>query len=86
MFEAAPNDEILEYGTELSQLMDALQVCEEIREGCYSDESLIMDLFDRVATDDEIEAALQQLALPSVSPSARIVDVLREMRRLKTLQ
>lgn len=80
------DDELLEFAPELRQLMDALSVEPEIREAHFSDESVVADLFDVLTTRAEIEAHLRNLDLPIVSPSALLIEVLREMRQLQRLQ
>lgn len=80
------NDEISQFDAEFSLLCSRLDVCEEIREGYYSDEALLADPFDMLATAEEMDMAVAALQLPDVTPGSELLDVLKAVRRYWALQ
>lgn len=80
----ASRGEIVGLAAELAWLMQALGVEPEMRDGVYSDDSRLADLFSVLDSHDEIRARIAGIGL-SVSPRARLVDVLRiDVPRMNT--
>lgn len=81
--EYADHDGIDAYQAELTFLMDVLEVEPEIRDGWYSDESRIGDLFSPWDPPEEVAAHLARLDLPAVDLATPLLPVLVEIRRLR---
>jgi hypothetical protein len=76
------NDEVSQYRRELSLLLDRLDVCEEVREGYYSDEARVCDLFSFLDRREDVDARVAALELPGVTPSTHLIDALRSIRQI----
>jgi len=80
------DDEFAQYQPEFFLLCDRLAVCEEIREGWFSDEALMVDMFDFVTTAEEMDAAVAALELPNVVATTKLLSALKAVRQYWTLQ
>ena len=80
------NDEVAQYEREFSLLCDRLAVCEEIREGYYSDEARVGSLFDMLTTAEEKDAAIAALELPGISANTELLTVLKAISQLWRMQ
>ena len=74
------NDEVAQYQHEFVALCDRLNVCEEIREGYYSDEARMVDLFDFIETAEDMDKAVTALGLPGITAVSYLVDALQAVR------
>ena len=79
------NDEISRYRQEFWSLCDRLGVCDEIRDGYYSDEARLGDLFSFLDLADAVAARVTALELPGISRSSYLIDVLGLIRDLWAL-
>ncbi len=79
-FVVVGNDEVSQFAVEFALLCDRLNVCEEIREGYYSDEARVCDLFDMVTSNDEIDTQVAALDLLGIRPESYLIDALRAVR------
>ena len=76
------DDELARYKHEFSLLCDRLDVCEEIRDGYYSDEALLGDLFSFLDPPKHVAARVASLDLPGVTRATDLLDVLMLIRKL----
>jgi hypothetical protein len=76
------NDEVSRYQQEFGSLCDRLDVCDEIRDGYYSDEARLGDLFSFLDSAEAVAGRVAALELPGITRSSYLVDVLRLIRDL----
>ncbi len=76
------NHEFSRYQQEFWSLCDRLGVCDEFRDGYYSDEARLGDLISFLDSAEAVAARVAALELPGISRSSYLVDVLRVIRDL----
>jgi hypothetical protein len=76
------NDEFSRYQREFWSLCGRLGVCDEIRDGYYSDEARLGDLFSFLDSAEAVATRVAALELPGITRSSYLVDVLRLIRDL----
>ena len=74
------DDEVSRYQHEFALLCNRLEVCQEIREGYYSDEALLGDLFSFLDPPEQVAARVASLDLPGITRGSDLLDVLRLIR------